>query len=540
MKSRYSQILTVLCALLAFAPVFGVDQLLDGYIRKQETARAQRMVEIVTREAQAAVYDGIQSLKTVIDESPSLCTPTFVSNVKTQMQKNTTLRQMLVENTDGVQYCDAYGQNVAYVPISQTLSVPGKTETISVVKIGASDIPLLKIKRLVGSKFFSAFVSVGPHVEGGSILELRPLTAIKLSLTNGEPLATLGDYDAFENRKDDSEFIGISSFAGEVPIRAQAAASFALVRADYAELDVVFTIFACVVSAGLLLLALQFARHSGGPSLDLAGAIQAGEIKPYYQPFIDLTTGRLLGCEVLVRWEKPNGEMVPPGAFIDYAEHSGLAIPMTVNLMQQVRKELSSLCSEMPDLKISINLFEGHFRDNTIIEDIETIFGGSDIRFEQLVFEITERRPLTNHLQAYSVIAALHALGSRLAMDDVGTGHSNLAVIQTLGVDIIKIDRVFVDMVKEDTEQVPVLDGLIKMAKDLGAEIVAEGVETEAQALYLRSHGVTHAQGFLFAPALKPKSFIALARTLNSQTVDGKLTPKSNIGEMPQMTTNAA
>jgi sensor c-di-GMP phosphodiesterase-like protein len=132
------------------------------------------------------------------------------------------------------------------------------------------------------------------------------------------------------------------------------------------------------------------------------------------------------------------------------------------------------------------------------------------------VFELTERRPLANSMIANSVIAGLHALGCRLAMDDVGTGHSNLAYMQTLGVDIIKIDRVFIDMIKADTTQVPVLDGLIAMAKDLGTEIVAEGVETEAQALYLRAHGVVMAQGYLFAPAIKAAPFRDLARALNS------------------------
>ena len=97
----------------------------------------------------------------------------------------------------------------------------------------------------------------------------------------------------------------------------------------------------------------------------------------------------------------------------------------------------------------------------------------------------------------------------------MGTGHSNLAYMQTLGVDVIKIDRVFVDMVKPDTVTVPVLDGLISMCRDLGTEIVAEGVETEAQALYLRARGVVMAQGFLFAPALKPTPFKELARALN-------------------------
>jgi sensor c-di-GMP phosphodiesterase-like protein len=181
-----------------------------------------------------------------------------------------------------------------------------------------------------------------------------------------------------------------------------------------------------------------------------------------------------------------------------------------------VKADLADLCRDMPDIKVSINLFEGHFRDGNVVDDVQTIFGGSSISYRQLVFEITERQPLSQMQTANTVIAGLHALGCRVAMDDAGTGHSNLAYLQTLGVDVIKIDRVFTDMVKEGTTQVPVLDGLIVMAHDLGTEIVAEGVETEEQALYLRARGVVHAQGYLFAPALRVAPFRDLARALNS------------------------
>jgi sensor c-di-GMP phosphodiesterase-like protein len=269
------------------------------------------------------------------------------------------------------------------------------------------------------------------------------------------------------------------------------------------------------MSGGFLVLALQYVRHSQLPAFDLERAIAAGELKPYYQPVINLRTGALAGCEVLCRWEKRGGEMVPPSTFIDYAEVTGLAIPMTLSLMQQVRQELSDLCREMPGIKISINLFDGHFRDGSLVEDVQAIFGDTPISFRQLVFEITERRPLDNTAQTLSVIGGLHALGARLAMDDAGTGHSNLAYLQTLGVDVIKIDKVFVDMIRPGATQVPVLDALIAMAHDLGTEIVAEGVETEEQAVYLRARGVVMAQGFLFAPAIAAEPFKELARALN-------------------------
>jgi sensor c-di-GMP phosphodiesterase-like protein len=343
---------------------------------------------------------------------------------------------------------------------------------------------------------------------------LKPTSMVRVALTDGSEIITAGDPKAFDGAGT-TEFVVAESFAGELPIRVTAAVPFAMVRADYGDLDASFTVVAALMAGAFLVLALQYVRRSDLPAFDLERAITAGELKPYYQPVINLRTGALAGCEVLCRWEKKNGEVVPPGAFIEYAEVTGLALPMTVSLMQQVKADLNELCRDMQELKVSINLFEGHFRDGQIVDDVHTIFSNSSIEFRQLVFEITERKPLEKMAQAQSVIAGLHALGCRIAMDDAGTGHSNLAYLQTLGIDVVKIDRVFVDMIKPETSAVPVLDGLISMARDLGTEVVAEGVETEAQALYLRARGVIHAQGYLFAPALKAKAFKELAGALN-------------------------
>lgn len=514
MNSRYSQVIILAAAIAAFLPVLAVDYLLDNYVRIRERAQLQQSIDSVGERIQATAYDAIASLRRVLADSPSLCTPTFISNVHKQMEKSLYLKQLLVENGDGVQYCDAFGRQVVYSPLSERLTVPGHTETISVVALGDLKMPVLKFTQSFGSRLVSAFAPVlavdVDDLAGG----LKPTTMVRVSLTNGTPVVTVGDAAAYDGRGD-TEYVGAVAIAGEFPLRAEAAVPFAMVRADYADLDASFTVVACLMSGAFLVLSLQYVRRSQLPAFDLERAIAAGELKPYYQPVINLRTGALAGCEVLCRWEKKSGEVVPPGSFIEYAEITGLAIPMTLSLMQQVKNDLGDLCREMPDLKISINLFDGHFRDGTIVEDVQAIFGESPIAFRQLVFEITERRPLGNSLQANSVIAGLHALGARLAMDDAGTGHSNLAYMQTLGVDIIKIDRVFVEMIREETTQVPVLDGLISMARDLGTEIVAEGVEREAQALYLRARGVVMAQGFLFAPALKVGPFRELAHALN-------------------------
>ena len=520
MKSRYSHILTLIAAILAFAPVMGVDYVLDNYVRVRERAQMQQSLDAISDRIQTGAYDAIDSLRNVLADSPSLCTPTFVANVHKAMEQSLYLKEILVESADGTQYCDAFAANVTYSPLSQSLAIPGHTETVAVGMLGALKIPVLKITQAFGSaRLVSAFVPIVSTDADGLLSRFKPTAMVRVALTNGTPVLVAGDASGFDNNRD-TEFISAQGFAGELPVRVEAAVPFAVVRADYSDLDVSFTIVACIMSGAFLVLALQYVRRSKLPAFDLERAIAAGELKPYYQPVINLRTGTLAGCEVLCRWEKRNGDVVMPGAFIDYAELTGLAIPMTLSLMQQVRNDLNDICIEMPDMKVSINLFEGHFRDGSIVEDVQAIFGGSNVSFRQLVFEITERRPIGNSTAATSVIAGLHKIGARLAMDDVGTGHSNLAYMQTLGVDVIKIDRVFVDMIKPETKQVPVLDGLIAMCRDLGTEIIAEGGETEAQAVYLRSRGVVMAQGFLFAPALKVKAFRDLARALNSVATD--------------------
>ncbi|SFV31945.1 EAL domain, c-di-GMP-specific phosphodiesterase class I (or its enzymatically inactive variant) [Devosia crocina] len=517
MKAKFSHLLMLLGTLLAFVPIISVDYLLDGYARTKELARLQATADELGLRINGYTTDAVQTLRKVIADSPSFCTPTFTGIALQAIENSVNVKQVLVENMDGVQYCDAFGRGVQQSPLSESLPVPGLTETISIVAFAEMGTPAVKVSQVLGgTRRVSAFVPIIASSMKTWEASLAPGGMVDVALTSGLTVLSIGSAVDMQRAVNSTDYLVVESFAGELPIKVRYVVPFSVARANYADLDVIFTILACFVSAGLLLLALRYARRSRVPSFDLERAIGRNEIKPYYQPVINLRTGGLVGCEVLCRWEKPNGEIVPPGVFIDYAEASGMAIPMTLSLMQQVRYDLSELSQKMPGLKISINLFEGHFRDVGIVEDVQAIFGNSPISYDQLVFEITERRPLESSPAVNSVISGLHALGSKIAMDDAGTGHSNLAYIATLGVDVIKIDRIFVDMIKPGTNQVPVLDGLIAMSKDLGCEIVAEGVETEAQAVYLRAHGVTQAQGYIFAPALKIGAFRELALALAS------------------------
>lgn len=520
MRSRYSNVLLLVAAILAFLPVLAVDFLLDIYVRGHERGNLQQRVDSVASSLQVVSYEALGDLRQLISDGPSLCSPAFLDQARTLIEQGTAIRQVLVENTNGVQFCDALGRTMSFRPLSAELAVPGRSETLRLVAVGPSRSPMFQVSMMFGTgRRLSVFTAASTGSDQTVMQGFEQGSVIRLQLTDGTLIAEMGDSAGYDARGG-AEYLESSALAGDLPMKVTAALPFAVARASYAALDTAFTLLTCLSCGTWLLVALRFVRRNELPAFDLERAIALGEIRPYYQPVIDLRSGQLAGCEVLCRWEKRTGEVVPPGMFIEYAEATGLAIPMTVSLMQQVSRDLDELTRLIPGLKISINLFEGHFRDNRIVEDVHNIFEASAIEFRQLVFEITERSPLDKHPHTQNVIAGLHALGCRLAMDDAGTGHSNLAYMQTLGVDIVKIDRVFVDMIKTGVQQVPVLDGLINMSRELGTDVIAEGVETEEQAIYLRARGVIMAQGYLFAPPLKAKAYCNFARAVNAHLID--------------------
>ena len=490
----------------------GVGWLLNSYVRVHEGAELQQAVAAVSDSVLRGTVQASRTLDEFVATAGAPCTPQFITAARRTLQESLTLRQIAVVGQGGAPLCDALGIPSRFAPLADTIALPALGESVSIGRLGELATPVIRLSMPVGTRTVSAFAPI-TTMSGADLLSGLPPTAmLRISLNDGTPLIVAGDPSGFDARAT-TEFLLGDAEIGDLPLRVQAAVPFGVVRAGYSALDFSLTLIACIMAGAFLLMSLQYVRRSRLPAFDLERAIAAGELKPYYQPVIDLRTGRVAGCEVLCRWERRDGNLVMPGVFMDYAELTGLTVPMTLALMRQVRVDLSELCAENPDLKIAVNLSPAHLRDTTIVDDVRTIFAGGAIAYRQLVFEIQRRRQLGATAEA--VIVAFHELGARIAMDDVGTGYSNLAHMQALGIDVIKVDRSFMDMIKTDQQTVPVLDGLIAMARDIGAEIVAEGVEREEQALYLRSRGVSMAQGFLFAPALRAVAFRELARALN-------------------------
>jgi sensor c-di-GMP phosphodiesterase-like protein len=239
-------------------------------------------------------------------------------------------------------------------------------------------------------------------------------------------------------------------------------------------------------------------------------ALEAGEFIPYYQPLVDLRGGTIVGAEVLMRWRKSDGTIVPPATFIPLAESSGLIMDMTGALMRAVRDEFAAVLAPRPGVKMGFNLTAEHFTSEAVVEEVREIFADSPIRFSQVVLEITEREPLEDLDMARHVIGALQELGCSIAIDDVGTGHGGLSYLLKLGANCIKIDKMFVDAIGSERYSTPIIETLVELANRMRMDIYAEGVENFDQVKYLRERGIFLAQGYAFAPPLPGRQFRAL------------------------------
>jgi diguanylate cyclase (GGDEF)-like protein/PAS domain S-box-containing protein len=241
---------------------------------------------------------------------------------------------------------------------------------------------------------------------------------------------------------------------------------------------------------------------------ELRRAHQRGELRLHYQPIVDLRSGEPLGVEALVRWEHPERGLLPPGEFVPLAERTGAIVELGRWVIEQCCRDLSSGGLVR---SVSINLSARQLVDARLPETVEAALSSCGLEASALCFEVTETALVEDPARAAAALAALRRLGARVAIDDFGTGYSSLAQLKTLPVDVIKVDRLFVQGLADDARDLAVVAAIIRMAGALGLDLVAEGIETEAQRERLAALGCEHGQGFLFARPMPLEALHGLA-----------------------------
>jgi diguanylate cyclase (GGDEF)-like protein/PAS domain S-box-containing protein len=242
---------------------------------------------------------------------------------------------------------------------------------------------------------------------------------------------------------------------------------------------------------------------------DLRDAIQNDGLRPYYQPLIDLSTGRITGLEALVRWPHPERGMISPAEFIPVAEDTGLINALGGLMLHRACMD----AAEWPDdVRVAVNLSPLQFRTGNLLALVSDALRQSGLPARRLELEITETLVLEKSSQVLATLHALRALGVRISMDDFGTGYSSLSYLRNFPFDKIKIDQSFVRDLGSNRDAQAIVRSIISLGTGLGVTITAEGVETEAELSCLRTEGCHEGQGFLFSRARPNAEVVSLLK----------------------------
>jgi EAL domain-containing protein (putative c-di-GMP-specific phosphodiesterase class I) len=242
----------------------------------------------------------------------------------------------------------------------------------------------------------------------------------------------------------------------------------------------------------------------------IAAAIEADEFEPYYQPIYDLQSGELCGCESLIRWVTTEG-IITPDSFMDIMEDTSLILTAGRKMIEKTLRDLPAMTTHfsIPDFFVSVNVSGRQFTNLDFIEEIEESRARYGLSPKHIKLELTERI-MTEGVQAIETLKNCRKAGYRLAIDDFGIGFSSMQYLANMPLTDLKIDRSFVIKMIDDKKSLSIIRSIIHLANLLGLNLIAEGIQTQAQLDLLRSLNVNMAQGFIFSQAVPLAEFLKL------------------------------
>jgi EAL domain-containing protein (putative c-di-GMP-specific phosphodiesterase class I) len=250
-------------------------------------------------------------------------------------------------------------------------------------------------------------------------------------------------------------------------------------------------------------------------SADLRHALEQREFVLYYQPEVELSTRKIAGVEALIRWDHPERGLVSPGDFIPRAEECGLILPIGDWGLAEACSQIQAWSNEFPlrgSPRICVNLSARQFAREGLADHVQSLLLQSGTSSRLLGLEMTESSLIPQMSTALEVLGGLRTLGISLSMDDFGTGYSSLSYLHSFPFDVLKIDRSFVARMTTSDQALQIVRTIIELARVLGMDVVAEGIETCEQFRLLRQMGCRYGQGFLFARPMTAENLSRLLR----------------------------
>jgi sensor c-di-GMP phosphodiesterase-like protein len=483
---------------------------LDAYIEHRASEDVRIAAQRAVARAEWRIGQSISALEAIGAGGLASCGEVDVLAIRRALMATTPLKEIALNDAAGHPRCQELTGATRARALSRELRTSDDRVLLSVIKQVDLNERALRITwhRASDPLQLVAHIPADVFLPDSSSGRAASSPSVRLMLSEGTLIAVPAD--GF-NSTQDNDTIEAQNRSTLYPLAASASVSRGAAFAEYSDLWRIGQLIGLVVAALIFALAILIPRRGrSNPIAEMERALEAGEFVPYYQPLVDLRHGTIVGAEVLMRWRKGDGSIVPPAAFIPLAESSGLIMDMTQAIMHAARDEFAAVLAPRPGVKIGFNLTAAHFTSEAVVDEVRDIFAGSPIRFSQIVLEITEREPLQDLDMARHVIGALQELGCSVAIDDVGTGHGGLSYLLKLGANCIKIDKMFIDAIGSERYSTPIIETLVELANRMRMDIFAEGVENFDQVKYLRERGIFLAQGYAFAPPLPGRQFRAL------------------------------
>jgi EAL domain-containing protein (putative c-di-GMP-specific phosphodiesterase class I) len=249
---------------------------------------------------------------------------------------------------------------------------------------------------------------------------------------------------------------------------------------------------------------------------ELPRALEEDELRVHYQPIVSLASGRIVGVEALVRWQHPTRGLMPPGQFIALAEETGMIVALGRWVLARACEDVQAMQQNLPELEglyVSVNVSIKQLHEERFPDVVAEILERTGLPAHTLVLEITEGLLADDRPQIVGQLQALKRLGLRVAVDDFGTGYSGLSHLQEFPIDILKIDKSFIDDLATNAQRANLVEGIINLGESLSLDVVAEGIEEPEQATRLRALRSKFGQGFFFSRPMSADAALALMRT---------------------------
>ena len=264
----------------------------------------------------------------------------------------------------------------------------------------------------------------------------------------------------------------------------------------------------------------RHARSLADLESELRRALRRDELELHYQPRLNLADGRVVGLEALVRWRHAERGLLPPSEFVPLAEQSGLIVPLGYWVIARALRDMQALNTQgLAPLHMAVNLSFRQFQDSQLLATLSRLIAEYGVDAHWLEFELTETAVMRRNERVRQTMDALGRLGVRFSLDDFGTGFSSFVQLNSLPITLLKVDRSFVAQMEMREENRKLVHAMINLAHNLNLEVVAEGVESEAQLALLRGFGCNQVQGFLVSKPLPVDALIPFLRQASHRQV---------------------